>query len=150
MSKSSQPTLTYFDTTLTFQNKVKVWRWSNFDFYATTMTMNTSAVGVIPPDTAGGDFFSKIHVLECDSAMEIQSFLFAKSKKIRLRRAYWNAIFIHEPIICRKKGAHIYSWTNYLSRKKRCPHLFMDQLSVARSRGRARALHPEKSQFRIT
>ena len=69
-------------------------------------------------------FPPKIHVLECDSAMEIQSFLFAKSKKIRLRRTYWNAIFIHEAIV---------------DAKKRCSHLFMDQLSVARPRGLARA-----------
>ena len=76
-------------------------------------------------------FFSKIHVLECDSAMEIQSFLFAKSKKsacgghIGMLSSFMDQLSvekkvptsIHGPIICReKKGAHIYSLTNYLSR----------------------------------
>ena len=44
-----------------------------------------------------------------------------KIKKNRLRRAL---------------ECYDHSWTNYLLTKKRCPHLFMDQISVARSRAR--------------
>jgi len=58
-----------------------------------------------------------------------------KIKKNRLRRAL---------------ECYDHSWTNYLLTQKRCPHLFMDQISVAHPRARARGLHPEKSQFRIT
>ena len=53
-----------------------------------------------------------------------------KIKKNRLRRAL---------------ECYDHSWTNYLLTKKRCPHLFMDQISVARSRGRARFTPRKKS-----
>ena len=53
-----------------------------------------------------------------------------KIKKNRLRRAL---------------ECYDHSWTNYLLTKKRCPHLFMDQISVARARARARFTPRKKS-----
>ena len=84
-------------------------------------------------------FSPKIYVLECDSAMKIQSFL-CKNKKnppaagiISLLKCYLHSWTNY---LSEKKGAHIYSWTNYLPR--------------ARAGARAGGRHPAKSQFRIT
>ena len=65
-------------------------------------------------------FSPKIYVLECDSAMKIQSFLCKNQKKNPPAAGIILKCYLHSwtNYLSEKKGAHIYSWTNYLPRAR--------------------------------